>query len=65
MARLANMVYLEKPIKAYKDAAKSNAKDGYKTVVQAVGGPTPLLVFEARTRRGGGTQGGERSYRLR
>jgi len=30
---------------------------------QAVGGPTPLLIFEPRTRRGRGTQGGERSYR--
>ena len=40
MARLANMVYLEKPIKAYKDAAKSNAKDGYKKHLVDEGGTT-------------------------
>ena len=38
MARLANMVYEEKPIKAYKEAGKSNAKDGYKKRLQEEGG---------------------------
>ena len=47
MAPLANMVYLEKPIKAYKDAAKSNAKDGYKKhLVQEGGTETEMWYYE-------------------
>ena len=49
MARLANMVYLEKPIKAYKDAAKSNAKDGYKKhLVDEGGKETEMWYYECK-----------------
>ena len=50
MARLANMVYKEKPITAFKDAAKSKAsKDAYmKHLVKEGGANTEVWYYECK-----------------